>query len=488
MSYRATIVIQRTLLISLASVFALVAVAHAVAAEEADASFIGFNDDNGLHIPEHSTVSGFLVSSVEPEVAYWTAVEQSGEDTVAKGDGSLQFSEPHEYGNMLKWSWEAVIDPDETGDCSCILRISISHTGQDAVSSSLAVFIGNSTGSVLLPDTPSSESWFGGEVEFSGWAASSYDPTASISFSLLSAVSPSTSCADQPVPPVGESLSVLGDYSATIDASGLDDGWYSAWTTSSTQFSVVYHCVPVRVDNNPPTTSIIGPNEAQEGDDALLFDGGSSDDGYWGKGDIYHIWTLLDKSNPGSAPVSVSQGESTFSLDTDLSGNFELLLRVIDGGGLYSSTSRNITITNVIPTVKLTVDGKSISHGESVRLSSGETWEIDASGSLDSTNDINGLRCVWKVENEPLYEGCQRSFSWPDSDTEKLILTVEVIDDDDEYSFISVELVHPDYTDDLPLGIIALVLSAAFLVSAILFRRKSTSMGEIPKWQPDEEK
>ena len=63
-----------------------------------------------------------------------------------------------------------------------------------------------------------------------------------------------------------------------------------------------------------------------------------------------------------------------------------------------------------------------------------------------------------------------------------------VIDDDDEYSFISVELVHPDYTDDLPLGIIALVLSAAFLVSAILFRRKSTSMGEIPKWQPDEEK
>ena len=488
MFYRATIVNQRSLFISLATAFALLAFAHSAAAEEPTPSFIGFNDENGMQISEYSTVSGFLVSANEPLEAFWSALEQSGEDTVVRGGGTLQFSESHEYGNLLKWSWEAIIDPDEIGDCSCVLQISISDIAQNTVSSSIAAFIGNSSGSVLLPETPSSESWIVDEVEFSGWSASSYDPTATISFSLLYADSPSTSCANPPVSSVEDSLSLMGEYSAIVDTSGLDDGWYSAWTASSTQFSVVYHCVPVRVDNNAPASSIIGPDEAQEGDDSLLFDGGSSDDGYWGKGDLYHIWTLLDRSNPGSAPISVSQGESTFSLETDISGNFELLLRVKDGGGLYSSVSINITITNVIPTAKLTVDGKSVSHGESIRLSSGDTWDLDASGSLDSDNDVNGLRCVWKVDNEPVNEGCQRSFSWPESNIEKLILTIEVIDDDDQYSFISVELVHPDYTDELPLGIIVLVLSAAFLASAILFRRKSTSMGEIPKWQPDEEK
>jgi hypothetical protein len=488
MFYRATIVNQRPLFISLATAFALLAFAHSAAAEESTTSFIGFNDENGMQISEHSTISGFLVSANEPSEAFWSALEQSGEDFVVRGGGTLQFSESHEYGNLLKWSWEATIDPDEIGDCSCILQISISDIAQNTTSSSIAAFIGNSSGSVLLPESPLSESWIVGEVEFSGWSAASYDTTATISFSLLSADSPSTSCANPPASPVEGALSLIGEYSAIVDASGLDDGWYSAWTASSTQLSVAYHCVPVRVDNNAPVSSIIGPDEAQEGDDALLFDGGSSDDGYWGKGDLYHIWTLLDRSNPGSAPILVSQGESTFSLETDISGNFELLLRVKDDGGLYSSVSRYITITNVIPTAKLTVDGKSVSHGESIRLSSGDTWDLDASESLDSTNDINGLRCVWKVNNEPVNEGCQRSFTWPESNIEKLILTIEVIDDDDQYSFISVELIHPDYTDELPLGIIVLVLSAAFLASAILFRRKSTSMGEIPKWQPDEEK
>ena len=86
-----------------------------------------------------------------------------------------------------------------------------------------------------------------------------------------------------------------------------------------------------------------------------------------------------------------------------------------------------------------------------------------------------------------MYEGCERTFSWPENESQKLILTVEVIDDNDDYAFISVELVHPDYSDDLPLGLVVLVVSAAFLASAILFRRNSSSGGDIPKWQPDEQ-
>jgi len=63
---------------------------------------------------------------------------------------------------------------------------------------------------------------------------------------------------------------------------------------------------------------------------------------------------------------------------------------------------------------------------------------------------------------------------------------LDVIDDDDDYSTISVQLIHPDASEPLPYPLIALVISTIFMVSAIFLRfRSSDTPSSIPKWKGD---
>jgi len=65
---------------------------------------------------------------------------------------------------------------------------------------------------------------------------------------------------------------------------------------------------------------------------------------------------------------------------------------------------------------------------------------------------------------------------------------LDVIDDDDEYSTISVQLVHPDASEPMPYSLIVLVISALFMLSAVLLRfRSSDDSSSIPKWKSDDE-
>ena len=103
----------------------------------------------------------------------------------------------------------------------------------------------------------------------------------------------------------------------------------------------------------------------------------------------------------------------------------------------------------------------------------------------DSVNDKPGLRCVWLLDNVPLYEGCNRSFSWDEYQGEdyRAELTLEVIDDDGEYSTMNVILIHPNEVQALPIVLIVPAISLIFLIYATINRFKSNNELEIPKWQ-----
>ena len=65
-------------------------------------------------------------------------------------------------------------------------------------------------------------------------------------------------------------------------------------------------------------------------------------------------------------------------------------------------------------------------------------------------------------------------------------MTLEVIDNDETFSSISVILIHPDSTEPLPYSLIVLLVSALFLISAILLRyRSSDDSTGIPSWDSD---
>ena len=62
-----------------------------------------------------------------------------------------------------------------------------------------------------------------------------------------------------------------------------------------------------------------------------------------------------------------------------------------------------------------------------------------------------------------------------------LLLTLEVIDDDDDFSTITVELSRSDKGNDFPIAIIVLLISILFFVSSIFYSRRTDDM-QIPKW------
>ena len=145
----------------------------------------------------------------------------------------------------------------------------------------------------------------------------------------------------------------------------------------------------------------------------------------------------------------------------------------------------NFDIANTVPIISLAIDGESVSNNQEIKLTNPSDTLLDATGSIDSVNDKPGLRCVWLLDNVPLYEGCNRSFSWDEYQGEeyRAELTLEVIDDDGDYSRLNVILIHPDEVKPLPIILVVPAISLIFLIYATINRFKSNNELEIPKWK-----
>ena len=199
-----------------------------------------------------------------------------------------------------------------------------------------------------------------------------------------------------------------------------------------------------------------------------------------------YMWVLRKPSHSGQTPLDVQIGGSTYSLPADSGGNYTLTVRLTDSGGVSSTTVIEFDVENKIPNAVASVSGTPMIDGSTIRLSGGDGWDLDASGSSDTENDLASLRCVWKIDYEPMYEGCERTFTWPQDSDLEAILTLDVIDDDEAFTSISVLLIHPDSSEPLPYSVIVLLVSAVFMLSAILLRYRSTDeTSGIPTWDSD---
>ena len=221
-----------------------------------------------------------------------------------------------------------------------------------------------------------------------------------------------------------------GKFSELLDISGLSDGWHSLYAENYDPSGVTYsqECIPLRINNLAPSVSIEGPEYSLEGLGDLFFDASSSDDPIWGREGMHYMWVLRKPSHSGQTPLEIVMGEDkgTMSISTSNSGDYSLTLVVTDAGGATSTMVKEFTIQNVVPEAIASLDGLPIEDG--------------------------------------------------------------VIDDDDDYSTISVQLVHPDASEPLPYPLIVLMISALFMLSAVLMRyRSSDDSSSIPKWKSDDE-
>ena len=82
----------------------------------------------------------------------------------------------------------------------------------------------------------------------------------------------------------------------------------------------------------------------------------------------------------------------------------------------------------------------------------------------------------------PLYEGISREIYWPDTDSDRFLLSLEVVDDDSETSIISVLVVDSENTSSPIFTIILFFSAAVFLSYAANKHRNTDTQSDIPKW------
>ncbi len=480
-------------LIALAMVLAaaIVVITPSANAESGDPPRIGFDFNNGFSANESVNLSGIIEFDSAPDSVFWS-INSDSKTT----DGSLSSSlqELESLSDRTTWSWNMEFNIEDYPVCTCYITIGV-NVGELTWSETRVLFIGDTLRSGLILDSPKMGDWTHNSVEVRGW---SFHPTVWASPEIRFFSSPSTSSADSCISEGNSDTSLLlsvintqGDFLSSLDTSSLSDGWHSLYVENYDPSGVAFtqDCVPIRVNNALPEIILSVEEQYMEKPGEIMFDASASDDSYWGREDLEYTWILRKPSHSGQTPVDIKLQGSTYSVPSDSGGSYSLTLSIKDSGGVSSTAEFPFEIVNIVPTAIATLDNLVLVDGDQIKLSKGDVWFLDASDSTDSANDIANLRCVWMIDYEPVYEGCQRELSWPSEAGDEIILTLEVIDDDEDYERISVLLTHPDANEPLPYPIIVLVASALFMLSAIFLRyRSDDDASEIPSWDSTSDK
>jgi len=472
------------------------AVTTTVADQPDDIPLIGFDFDNGFSTNQTTVISGSIEDEVKPASVTWSIV--ASEPYLVEldsGDFSDILEASDSSGSRPIWTWSLEIDVAEHSPCTCYLTVTVETASEGFTQSHRVLFLGDTSRSAIIVDSPEPGDWVHGFISVSGW--SMYPMTWTTPELRLFAKPASSSidaCSTEADSDMSAHLSIIipdGEFSESLDISGLEDGWHSLYAENYDPSGVTYsqECVPIQVNNLAPSISIEGPDYSLEGASDLFFDASATDDPVWGREELHYMWVLRKPSHSGQTPLQIVMGQDkgTMAIPTGSSGDYTLTLVVTDAGGISSTMVKIFTIQNVVPKAIASLDDSSIKDGSRIKLSPGSEWMLDASLSEDSENDQSGLRCVWKIDHQPVYEGCIRALSWPPDAGDEVILTLDVIDDDDDYGSISVLLVHPEAAEPLPYSLIVLVISTLFMLSAIMLRyRSSDDSSSIPKWKSDE--
>ncbi len=462
-----------------------------------DPIIISVDLENGIVTDQDIFVSGYVENEEMPSSVWWHLSDS--DDQFELGFLTDGLFELDDLASRPRWGFEFTIEAQASMPCACNLHILAQDSVSDPVEVIRSIFYGEGSQS-LLPTvyigSPAGDSWASSSLLIEGHSFSIGDSEPTLLAKIVQSTAVSQ-CSERDsstiLDTVGDSAvilsvdSVSGSFSSEIDVSGFDDGWHDIFVFSTNEDVAGYSeaCVSIRVDNTPPDVVIKGPVSAIEGSDDLYFDGSETDDARWGRDGINYIWTIRRPSHTGSIPIEVLSGYDLrgYSVPTDYSGEFELSLTAIDLAGNSGTSMLHFTIDNLAPVIRLEVDGRPAFDGETVKLHKSSTIVFDATSSSDTNNDISSLRCVWKINNIPIYEGLYREMSWPEGVGNQYLLTLEVSDDDRETSVLTVIISDAEPSSPTPSSLGILLCSIGFLIFAVYRRRRSSGEDiQIPKW------
>ena len=460
--------------------------------------------EEGSLINDDITLNAVVSDEFQPYSASWELFDSSSSKHYVSVS---EFQQGVTSGSLTEWIFDIHILPETIGSCSCILTVSVIDSNGNSLVESTSVFI-ESTGfndehfnPTLHVRESVSDHWYS-ESYILDALSSTVDGNVPL-FSTIIRSSSTIKCTYGGLE--SQELVYAVNYNGTlhpslsdiswdgeklnfkVDLIGFDDGWHDIiiFAQSEIEDSTYSHdCISIRVDNTPPNVIVEIPDELPEGTGLVYLDASSTYDEIWGIQGLRYTWSINELGGSGEEISQVFSGPDYRSIELSLihSGTYVVSLTVFDNAGNMGLSSTTLEIINIAPTARLTINGEDYFDNDQVTLSPGSSILVDASSSTDTTNDMDGLRYIWRVDNVPTYEGPSRSISWPDTvDDDSFILSIEVIDDDSESSMISIIIVDNSQSGSPPLSILILIISGGFLSYAI-FRRSRSDDSEIPKW------
>tara|TARA_B110000003_G_scaffold176235_1_gene175729 strand:- start:9371 stop:10858 length:1488 start_codon:yes stop_codon:yes gene_type:complete len=466
--------------------------------EDIDVS-IGFDFSFGELLDEEKVLSGTVISSEEEIIVSWD-IQNSTSFKFNWGDFNILSESLTEISDgYFSLNWEVSVDPIDYYSCSCEFNIFVIHNETIVSQNSMPFFILNEmyvsdSNYSMLISTPNDLDWINGDlvIEAQAKEIQGIQPS-SIQIYLNRYVTFAETCGDQITYSEQNTINpqYRDDFSFTynIDMSSKPDGWYELIILIQSNNSLleydVYTCMSLKLNNLSPVISIVEePLNQYEDNSEMIIDASQSEDPIWSEDELYYIWTCTSSKN---SEIIIHEGlnQDIFILDTKISGDYTLQLEIMDLGGLSSREEYTFSVNNMLPITFLFINGLEVSDGEEFEISSIEEIIIDGSNSVDTENDIDNLRCIWSVNTVAIFEGCDRELIWPESNLndESIVLRLDVMDDDGDFSSVTVKLINPNVGDNLPYPVIILLISFLFLISSVFYRfRKESESSSIPKW------
>lgn len=255
----------------------------------------------------------------------------------------------------------------------------------------------------------------------------------------------------------------------------------------------------VSVNRLSPVANLSGPSQVNETEVALI-DGTASLDPGWNWQGLQFIWMIHDSDNNMRVPYQWEwEIGAVLSLDTNNSGDFTILLTVVDLGGKMNSTSHNVKIINQIPNPKIVLGGVEVTDNELLRLPKSESWFFDSSHSSDDEILRGGVNREWYLDGKLVGNTAILELESEQIDgLHELILVLT--DDDGATNNISVQIViagasmdptsavSEEKTDSWRIVAFIVIISGALiwlLKIQIQSKDNSTDSNQIPSWKKE---
>ena len=492
---------MRGLLIGVLSLFLVFFSIDSVVAEseEVDVS-IGFDFSFGEIIDDEKIISGTVVSSEEEIEISWEIYNSTGfKYNWGLFDGESEQMTPLS-GDYFSMDWEMLIKSNDYYSCSCEFKVSVSFDSNIILEETMPFFISNEnyasdSNYTMLIENPLENDWINGNLLIEARISDiTGENPSSAQIYVKRYVTFTETCNEEPIINIENDVSLTFNddnfFSYELEMDTKPDGWYELVIiiSQSNEPNIIdfHSCLSFKLNNLSPTISIPNPpSDIIEESFPMVIDASSSEDPIWSEENLYFIWTCTN-SRDNNIIVHEGYDAQLFELDSSISAYYNLKLEVVDQGGLSSIIEYNFSISNLEPSSKLIINGVSVNDGDEVKLEDLGPILLDGSDSLDTENDLQGLRCIWSINGNVMFEGCEnRELIWPENQTteKELVLRLDVMDDDGDFSSQSVKLINPNVNDPLPYPLIVLFISFLFLISSIFYRfRKDSENTSIPKW------